>query len=321
MKSKKITLVFLIGLFFLLVSPKKVNAASNTLKLNHNSYVYNNKGKRIGKTVIKRNKKVKSVKKLEKISKEKRYFIFLNKIGSGVFDKQSLYWLPYKKIKNNYYYQIGENKYIKCANVKTIGESYVYTSETRIKIKKGWSIYTDDSKGKEINYKVKENEEYTVDREKVLPHQILSSYRIKGTNYWINVAYIESKPRQWLLPFSISKSPYAFITISKDNTLIYDASRNPQLNIILPSDPLVDYRTQKKVYIWNSVSNKAELYYQLLNTKVEGRDNINKDNSKNVFVKEGYIKVSNVKIEAGSELSPSNTPEQAKAAYEASLAK
>lgn len=319
MKHKKLTLVFLIGIFFLLVSTKKVNAAaSDTLKLNYNSYVYNNKGKRVGKTVLKYYHRVKPTKKVEKTNKEKRYFIFRNKIGSGVLDTESLYWLPYKKIKSNYYYQIGKNKYIKCANVETIGKSYVYASETRIKIR--LPNYASDDKGKDTDYKAKVNKTYIVDREKRLPHQILDSYRIKGTNYWIYKGDIEENPRQWLLPFSIRESPYAYVSISKDNTLIYDLSGNPQLNITLPSSPIT-YETKNKIYIWNPVSNKAELYYQLLNKKVEGNDIADKEQSKTVLVKEGYIKATNVKIEAGSELAPSNTPEQAKADYEASLAK
>ncbi|WP_265483715.1 MULTISPECIES: SLAP domain-containing protein [unclassified Lactobacillus] len=316
MKSKKITLVFLIGLFFLLVSPKKVNAASNTLKLNHNSYIYNSKGKRVGKTVIKKNKKINPVKKVEKVNKEKRYFIFINKIGVGVFDKQSLYWLPYKKIKNNYYYQIGENKYIKCANVETIGKSYVYTSEARIKIK--LSNYAYNDKDKKTNYKVKENKTYIVDRKRIFSHDILSSYRIKGTNYWINQGFVEDNPRQLLLSADISKTPYAKFSVSK-TTPIYDIQGKPEQGLMVSPGPSPVYTTKKQLYIWNPIDNQGELYYQVLNEEIY----VKKSNGDTdyLLIKEGYIKASSGKIVAGSELSPSNTPEQAKAAYEASLAK
>ena len=318
MKHKKLTLVFLIGVFFLMVSTKKVNAAtSDTLKLNHDSYVYNSKGKRVGKTVIKKNKKINPVKKVEKVNKEKRYFIFKNKIGVGVLDTKSLYWLPYKKIKNDYYYQIGRNKYIKCINVKFIGNSYVYASDARIKIR--LSNYASNDQGKRTNYNVKENKEYTVDRQKFLPESILTSYRIKGTNYWVNAGYIEGNPRQALLPFNIKEKPYVYISISKDNTLVYNSNGNPQLNVTLFKSTL-EYEAKSTLYIWNPVDNKAELYYQLSNQKVYGIVG-NTGNNDEVLVKEGYIKASDVKIEAGNGLTPSNTPEQAKAIYEASLAK
>ena len=317
MKHKKLTLVFLIGLFFLLVSTKKVNAAANdTLKLNYNSYVYNSKGKRVGKTVLKYHHRVKPTKKVEKTSKEKRYFIFRNKIGSEVFDTESLYWLPYKKIKNNYYYQIGKNKYIKCVNVEMIGKSYVYTSEAKVQIKDYLVPYA----SKYCNYKFKVNKNYTVDRSQIQSDDPLTSYRIKGTNVWIYSADVKSKPRQKLLPFDVSKYPYAFISISKDNTLVYDSYGQPQLNLTLFKS-ILDYKTQNMRYIWNPENNKADLYYQLLNQKVYGKVGNKEDNWEDVLIKEGYIKASDVKIEAGNGLTPSNTPEQAKATYEASLAK
>lgn len=318
MKHKKLTLVFLIGVFFLLVSTKKVNAAaSDTLKLNYNSYVYNNKGRRVGKIVLKYHHKVKPIKKVEKTNKEKRYFIFRNKIGYGVFDIDSLYWLPYKKIKNNYYYQIGKNKYIKCANVETIGKSYVYTSETRIKIKKGWSTYTTNDQGKLTTYKVKANKTYTVDRKRLLPKNILSSYRIKGTNYWINQAYLEDNPRQLLLSYDISKTPYERFSISK-TTQIYDSQGKPQQGFIVSASTMI-YTAKKQLYLWNPNDNKAELCYQVVNEKIY----VDKNNGESdyVLIKEGYIKASDVKIEGSNGSTPSNTPEQAKAAYDASLIK
>ena len=314
MKHKRLSLVFLIGLFFLLVSTKKVNAAaSDTLKLNYNSYVYNNKGKRVGKTVLKYHHKVKPIKKVEKTNKEKRYFIFRNKIGSGVLDTESLYWLPYKKIKSNYYYQIGKNKYIKCANVETIGKSYVYTSEAKVQIKD----YLVPDVSKYSNYKFKVNKNYIIDRSQILSDDPLTSYRVRKTNVWIYSADVKSKPRQLLLPFNISTTPYERFSISK-NTEIYDPQGKPQQGFTVSASTMI-YTAKKQLYIWNPNDNKAELYYQVVNEKIY----VDKNNgdSDYVLIKEGYFKASDVKIEAGNGLTPSNTPEQAKAAYEVSLAK
>ncbi|QNQ81649.1 hypothetical protein FP435_07675 [Lactobacillus sp. PV037] len=321
MKSKKITLIFLIGLFFLLVSPKKVNAASNTLKLNHNSYVYNNKGKRVGKTVIKRNKKVNPVKKVEKVNKEKRYFIFRSEVGKEpVRNIPSLYWLPYKKIKNNYYYEIGKNKYIKCANVERIGSSYLFVSEVKIKIDLSYaagSPYAITSNGATTNYKLINGKDYIVDYFRHLPYGNLVSYHIKGTKYWIYSTSTAANPgqfRQSLLNEKLVRYPFCFIKTIIDEVPVYN--RSGQITNNKPLDKNWSYKSKKILYIWNNKENKAELYYQLLNQNVYS----NFTDTGSYILKEGYVKASDVLVN-GNKLIPSNTPEQAKAAYEASLAK
>lgn len=322
MRLKKLTLAFFLMLLLLSLGVHKVHAASNTLSLNHNSYVYDNKGKRVGKTVIKKNKKIVPVKKVEKINKEKKYFIFRSQVGNELIENiPSLYWLPYKKIKDDYYYQIGSNKFIKCINVKKVGSSFLYTSDVKVKIKKGWSIYADDDKGETTNYKITANKKYTVDREVTLPKHILISYRIKGTKYWINSAYVADNPRQWLLSKELVSYPVSRIKPKIAEVTLYDREGKEESDIKIEKTALNwSYESKELLYIWNSQKNKAELYYQLLNQEIESNI-VNKRGEYTYKLDEGYVKVDDMVVSGGNRLIPSNTPEQAKAVYEASLKK
>ncbi len=68
------------------------------------------------------------------------------------------------------------------------------------------------------------------------------------------------------------------------------------------------YKVDKLLYLWVPSENKAELFYHLTGNSVDGSKGT-------LSFTDGYVKANDVKFDTNSvALTPSNTPEQAKAA-------
>ncbi|KRL88698.1 surface layer protein [Lactobacillus kalixensis DSM 16043] len=91
----------------------------NTFRLLNNSYIYNISGKKIGKLSYKY--PVHFTNNLKKTNQDKKYFVIKsNRNSKGIISSTQKYYLPYKKIRNSYYYALGKGKYINVRNVATI---------------------------------------------------------------------------------------------------------------------------------------------------------------------------------------------------------
>lgn len=107
-----------IGKVIPLDSIGKVNGR-NTFRLLNNSYIYNASGKKIGSLSYRY--PVYFSGSLRKTSQDKRYYVLESNIDSQAYTTSTeKYYLPYKKIKNSYYYSLGKGRYINVRNVATI---------------------------------------------------------------------------------------------------------------------------------------------------------------------------------------------------------
>ncbi|MGQ5710041.1 hypothetical protein [Lactobacillus sp. PSON] len=143
-----------------------------------------------------------------------------------------------------------------------------------------------------------------------------SYYHIKGTDKWINENYVKATKK--IPEHNIFKEQYTYINFIKD-TDVYDAQGNvldPNGNGQRIIKQLGNIKVNKLLYIWLPKENKAELFYHLAGKSFYAT----KGEWSTITVKDGYVKAEDVKYSMGIKLTPSNTPEEAKAAYEASQA-
>ncbi|MBP2058340.1 hypothetical protein J2Z60_001519 [Lactobacillus colini] len=179
-------------------SPTTIEQSSVKLKLNHNSYVYNNKGKRLKyykgkKALLKKSTRLTIKGKVEPITKVKRYYTYYSDTNGN--DHPG--WLPYKKIKGNYYYKIGTNAYIKCINVSKINNEELQASQGTVIVKPFLEkeAHATDKNGYFINKTFKAGTKLVVD-DRIMPQDgQFYYYHVKGTNYWIGAIDIKAYPR------------------------------------------------------------------------------------------------------------------------------
>ncbi|MGN1271875.1 MAG: SLAP domain-containing protein [Lactobacillus sp.] len=121
----------------------------NTFRLLNDSYIYNAKGRKTGKLSYKY--PVHFSGNLKKTSQDKKYFVLQQ--GQNYKDVTK-YYLPYKKIKNGYYYSLGQGRYINVRNVAAInglqncsnGEKVTVTAPSKQKVPVYVVNTTDDEK-------------------------------------------------------------------------------------------------------------------------------------------------------------------------------
>lgn len=152
-----------------------------TFTLLRNSYIYNSKGHRIRYVLNNRNVSVISLNipinfvGTPKIKKNYRAYYFDK---SGRF-----YYVPYKKIKNKYYYNIGNGGYIRANNVIRVNGYFAYKGSIKGKIGGLYKTVTPvDKYEKDIKNakKYKKGQIVTFDA-RMLDGRGNYMYRIKGT--------------------------------------------------------------------------------------------------------------------------------------------
>lgn len=274
-------------------------------KVKHNAYVYATSTRRANHKVIKK--------------------------GSTIVT----YGGSYKFKNDKRYYRVGgpTKQYVKVANLSTKFTSNTSNSnnladknneETTVTVIKPTKIWVSDkydnpySDGKTIAVGTK----FVVDRleynrlsdnssENEITGVKPSYYHIKGTNQWLDENDV--KPAKKIPEHNIFKEQYTYIKFNKD-TNVYKLDGSLQTNNgIKIRKQLGDFRVDKLIYIWIPSENKAELFYhpiakKIASTSKNGNSWINMNNS--------YVKASDVEFSGGIKLAPSNTPEEAKAAYD-----
>lgn len=212
------------ALFIFVIKPANASSTDTVkLYLNHNAYVYNNKGARLyGKgNYIKKNKAITAPGKLKQINSAKRYYIrkFTLSPSTKSYQVTALYWLPYTTINNQEYYKIGYNRYIKCINVDSISSKEFPADNSNSLSTNQATVITKDPKN--INQKhiyalkkvskdrvedaiiLPKNKKLIVDDTVWFKNKYAETYHIKGTNYYIYAGDIVKRPRQ-----SVVYNPY-----------------------------------------------------------------------------------------------------------------
>lgn len=290
------------------------------LQLNYNSFVYNKNGKRLStyrgrksNTYVKKGTPLKYAASIESVDRNSKHFYLLDDNG------YSQSWLPYKKIGNKYYYNIGAGGYINAANVDKIDDKSLYTTETSIRVKglnEPFTVGTGKDKTKIQNGKT-----YNVDRITGVTFDPTSliKYRIAGTtDAFIDSDYVKTKPRQKVEIYT--KATYVSFNKST-NTYDVQGKALPIKGTHSTFNKNDKYPVEDLTYIWVPDENKAELFYSLKYSWSQHRLTINIPGN---FVNDDYpgliyVKASDVKYCSGPYLKPNNSPEQAKA--DASVAK
>ncbi|WP_251716420.1 SLAP domain-containing protein [Lactobacillus agrestimuris] len=211
------TILFGLAIFTFKTSSVK---ADDTVKLylNHNTYVYNNKGKRVyGKgSYIKKNTIITAPGNLKKTNAIKRYYVMkiVNLPPENSSNRQIiLYWLPYKIIKGQEYYKINKNKYIKCINVKAINteQNELITNQATVVVQDPKKInqshiyaLKEGPNDRAINaFTLPKYKKLVVDNNVGFSNTYAETYHIKGTKYYIYAGDIVKRPRHQVLTHPI----------------------------------------------------------------------------------------------------------------------
>lgn len=205
MSKRKSTIILLtIVTFFMMLTStgRQANAATrgnnSVLTLNHNTYIYNARGKRI-KGILKKGKKITSSLNLKRTNTVKRYYLLERQDLTNSNYLNKLFYLPYKTIKKNQYYKIGKNRYIKCINIGKVNGEDLWTSQASVVVDKkikGLTYYAQDKTGKATSKKLVPGQKLIIDDFDFLGKQAYFSYHIKGTKYWVYSTYLAKTPRQ-----------------------------------------------------------------------------------------------------------------------------
>lgn len=164
------------------------------ITLNHSSYVYNNKGVRIRGLKLSKGSSLKvkgNIKKVIQNQNPKYYLISYN-----TQDWNRKYWLPYKVINGKAYYAIGNRRYIRVINVKTICGHELVANSGYVTVKKNTIIC--DANGNETKVKAKKGQKFKVDRVENLKPNMASTlgyYHIAGSNNKYLYTYYVKGPR------------------------------------------------------------------------------------------------------------------------------
>lgn len=141
-------------------------------------------------------------------------------------------------------------------------------------------------------------------------------YHIKGTNEWINAAYVKADKKLPVHNYFFEN--FSYITFPQ-NTDVYNANGTLQdHNGQKISKQKGHIKVDKLVYIWVPSENKAELFYHLAETSLYASESATSKGSTIDVGKDAYVKASDVKfIEQSKKLTPINTAEEAEATYKA----
>lgn len=293
------------------------------LKLNHNAYIYNRRGRRTrynGRYKLYRGQSIRFVKKAKPMTSSKRYYF--------KDDQGNSFYLPYVKIRGAYYYQIGKNAYVNCANINTVSGQSLYVSQARITIQNGFvangskpsqpyallvpkpndhvSLYGSTKKPLKVGQKV------TIDG--VYYNQDMSNadqtfYRIKGTSgsktQIISSDYIHNAPRQVLETIRASSG-----LRTSTQTPVYNAAGQVISRNGLHKNYI--FGSFEKVWLWVPSANKSELFYQMSNRLWSRQyDDVNADYQSGGI--RPYLPASDVTYDEGPTLKPVNTAAEAQA--------
>lgn len=304
------------------VTAAKVSQA-NRLKLNHNAYIYNRRGRRTrynGRYKLSQGQSVRFVKKAKPMTNSRRYY-FKDKQGNN-------FYLPYARIRGSYYYQIGKNAYVKCANISQVSGQPLYVSQATVTIQAGSAGYsyrpylinvTQPTNHVSLynhlpatSNRLKIGQKVTIDSvyyNQDMSNADLTFYRVKGTSgsktQVIPSIYIHNKPRQMMETDRASSG-----LRTNTQTPVYNAAgqiisqRGLHKNYIFGSF--------EKVWLWVPSAHKAELFYQMSNRLWSTKyDDTNADYESGGIVP--YLPVSDIIYDEGPTLKPVNTAAQAEA--------
>lgn len=293
---------------------EKVNG-KDVLFVSQNSYIYNSRGQH-KKQVIKAGKLVPYSGKVQNKTAQYYYTIYEN-------SKNTVRSIKNYKIKGNYYFKIGKNKYIKANNINAINGNALYTKGP-IKVKVVADTYAYNKDFQQIDKLYKKGQTFIADQlvQTGSGDYTASYYRVKGKKgpIYINSGlYEETNPdtpyvwsgdqgptlaKQYLGSENYYQLNYSVANFKNNQKAFYNVN-GEKVDYKFDGDELA---VNQKLYLWDAKDNKAELYYHVQNSLVykAGAE----DDRQNTAISNLYVKASDVVL-SGKKLKLSNTEAEA----------
>ena len=253
---------------------KTPSVTDGMLMLNHKTRVYNKKGQkrysyRGGNGLLENGSEVKYIGTIEAIDNPsvKRY--------SFHDTDWAWFYLPYKTIKGQQYYNIGRGGYIKSVNVQSINGNLLYTNQTEITTK-AWSssgkIPLYNGHGQLLSKTLKSGQKLVLDMttnrgefevELGTPPGVRNLYRIKDTDEFICDYDIKNRRVRQQMPFySVFTQVYFIKNAPYYDENGHDQSGSKMTHFGHKGDMI---SITKAVRITSLDNKKEELFYQVIN--------------------------------------------------------
>lgn len=287
-----------------------------TLFVSQNSYIYNKKGKRVNKEVIKAGSLVNYSGKAKDGRNNVAYYYLTN---NGKKDRH----ITNYKIGKSYFFSIGRNKYIKANNINLInGQNLITTQPIIIEIAQ--DTYAYNASLDKIDKLYHQGQKVKVDQavQEGTGDYTTIYYRVAGTakdpiyiqsgmgpDYgWGAYAWWEDGAatiaKQTLQTTDYWDLHYTQISFKKGVTETYYNMRGD----VVKADPNGELAASQAVYIYNPKTKKVELYYGLRNTLIDKSGA--EDDRQSQALDNLFVKASDVDIH-GLKLKPTNTAQEA----------
>lgn len=290
------------------------------LKLKKGSKLYDKAGNVVS-TKLPEGNVINYTGKINNIDKATKYY-FINNEGQPQE-------IPYVTIKGIDYYNLGKGQYIKVADVTTVNGNQIFTNYLTVTTTKQAPLY--NMKGEKTKDVIAKNKKVQVEREIINPQNVEDIddtgwtyyfYKLKGEDKLINLGDVNIQNPPFLPVYFDENSPIDLsVSFPKDTTVYNEQGEVKYKGWVLPHTNGGSYHVVKLMYIYVPSEQKAELFYEMASHHLR----LENPADHTVMVGEDtgttYVKASDTNYYAGIAIKPSNTPEQAKATYEASLAK
>lgn len=290
------------------------------LTLKKNSKIYNKEGKVVSSKLPDGNLIIYTG-KVNNIDKATKYY-FINNEGQPQE-------IPYITINGIDYYNLGNNQYIKAVDVSTVNGNKIFTNYLTVTTTKQAPLY--NMKGEKTKDVIAKNKKVQVEKEIVNPQNLEDIddtgwtyyfYKLKGEDKLINLGDVNIQNPTFSPVYFDENSPINLSVSFPQNTLVYNEKGEQKYEgWILPRTNGGSYHVDKLMYIYIPSEQKVELFYKMMSHHLR----LENPTKHTVMAGEDtgitYVKASDTRYYDGIAIKPSNTPEQAKAAYEASLTK
>lgn len=290
---------------------EKVNG-HGVLFVAQNSYVYNGHGKR-------QRQKIRAGQLVPfrgPVQKRSNQYYFLVSHGQ----EQTVQSLRNYRIKGNYYFKIGQGKYIKANNINAVNGNTLYTKGP-IKAKVVADAYVYDRNFQKVSQLFKKGSTIKVDQliRTGMGDFEESYYHVKNSPYYLDSGLLETDPetpyswsgengpvlaKQYLHSQNDYQLRYCVADFKTEQPTFYNV-QGEKVNYQFAGDELA---LNQKLYLWNAQEKKAELYYHVQNSLIyqSGAE----DERENTAISNLFVKASDVQV-SGQTIPTSNTAVQA----------
>ncbi|MDF7639639.1 SLAP domain-containing protein [Lactobacillus sp. ESL0791] len=278
------------------------NIQKGMLMLNHASSIYAKNGKKTKKTFAK-GALVRYAGKIKTTSKIPKYFYYINNKKQG--------YLPTRKIKGKDYYTVGRNQYVNAKNVARInGKTARYNGTTTGILTSGvTTMYISNGS---TGHQLKKRQKVRIDRAVIPWSEDFDGYIYHLHDYPNEYIYDGvAKLRNDLPITGYDEMAYRTFTPIAASPLKLYSNTGKELDKPLTALKDEAISADGLFYIWDSSTQKAELFYHVLR---QNEDQISASDPERMTFSNSFVKASDIKFTNNYiKLKPVNSPEDAQA--------